>query len=301
MTSSAMKTAKQPGETGHVTEHLRTPQVLLACVQQIGPIGLDPCAVRDSLVDALVEWHGPPHESEDGLARSWTGYGLVYCFPPPRQADVWVLKMAREARAGVEIVALVDSRTDAPWLHDFVFPTATAVCYLRDSLQAIGEPDAAPRAVVYWGERAERFREVFATAGFVVLCDDLRPEPPWTMTVMRPTPTGTWVKQQGRRSRAVRALMATYAAELVSVAVRCPVAIGRRRVIITRFSAIACSRESLVLGGALVEELLVGQRLLCSVSGYQVEWRQAVDRKKPRTEIRIEDIPASQPARGHGE
>ena len=143
-----------------------TPESFLDLVRQIGNIGLDPCSNSESTVDALVSWD----KDDDGLAHSWGTVGLVYVNPPyGRQIGAWVSKCAHEAARGVEVLALVPSRTDTKWFQDHA-STAAAVCFMRGRLRFVGADNAAPfpSAVLYWGARVSRFRAVFGAVGLVV-------------------------------------------------------------------------------------------------------------------------------------
>jgi hypothetical protein len=273
-------------------EHMRTPGHLLERVRQLGDIGLDPCGVRRSLVRPFLEWRGV-YDIDDGLARSWQDHGLVYCFPPQSRTTDWAEKIAREARAGAEIVALLPCRVNAAWLHDYVFPTAAAICYWRGYLRALDEPrkSVPTRAVFYWGPRPERFRAVFASAGTVVLGDQMHRPSSWTLVIPTPSPVGTWVKQQGANSRAVRAYMVRFARELAhaAVAAGCRRAIGPRRVVITRYGARPVERASLEGGGQLVVDILVENGLIIDSADMDITWTQAIDRCSQRTEIQVSE------------
>ncbi len=247
---------------------------------------------RDWMSSASAE-----HGCEDGLARSWAGRGLVYCFPPSRHVARWARKIATEAGKhenieGTEIIAVLPSRVDAAWMHDYIFPTAAAVCYWRGRLRALGEPrkSLTPRIVAYWGPRPEDFRQAFHSAGSVVLGRHVHRPHSWLIVVPRPSPTGTWVKQQGANSRAVKAFTRRFAEELrlANLKVGCPPATGPRRVIITRYSGRETSQASLERGGNLIESVLQKQGLIAAEMGYELEWHQSIDRHQPRTAIRVQ-------------
>ncbi len=277
------------------SKHLRSPAAVLDRVGQLGDIGLDPCGVGRSPVHAGVEWRGPEQDCEDGLRRSWAGRGLVYCFPPSREVGRWARKIATEVRRhgdDVEVVALLPCRAAASWMHDYIFPAADAICYWRGTLRAIGEPHSSvtPRIVAYWGPRAHAFRNAFESAGSVVLGQHVHRHESWLIVVPRSSPTGTWINQQGKHSRAVQAFVDRFAADLrlANIKTRCPPATGRRLVTITRYSGRETSRASLRQGGALVESILRDQGLISAEFGYKLQWKQAIDRRRPRTEISIQ-------------
>jgi hypothetical protein len=164
-----------------------TPEVVLERVRQVAPIGLDPCSNAQSIVGALFEWRLA--RGEDGLVRSWGGFGLVFVNPPYGRALArWAEKIRREAESGVEIVVLVPHRTDTQW-YSHLAPAVRAKCEWRgrlhhprgvaDSRQASlfgGAPErvevdegpaAFPSVVLYCGPKVERFAAAFETAGEV--------------------------------------------------------------------------------------------------------------------------------------
>lgn len=271
--------------------HLRTPPEFLERVRQLGDIGLDPCAAPRNVVRARVEWHGPRYPDEDGLARSWAGHGLVYCFPPSSNIEIWARKLASEASAGVEIVALLPSRTDTRWFHHNVLLKANATCLWRGRLRAVGESERTvrPRGVYYFGERVHAFREAFASAGTLVLGEHIYKPREWLIVVPRSFPTGTWLDQQGRNSRAVQQFRMRFRNELQQAVIRagCPPAQEWRDVAIVRYGGKTVASDSMRRGSTVVDEALVALGLVSSQHGYHLACDQDVDRKQPRTEIRV--------------
>ena len=111
----------------------------------------------------------------------------------------------------------------------------------------------------------------------------------WQLVVPRPSPVGTWIKQQGRGSRAVKSCLERFAEELdlANAVERCPPATGSRHVAITRYGALATGQESLERGGEFVVAMLLERGLISTEHGYTIEWRQAIDRRRQRTEIKL--------------
>jgi phage N-6-adenine-methyltransferase len=157
--------------------HWATPTSFLDKVRRMGPIELDPCASEFSRGRvAALEWT----EADDGLARDWTGRGLVFCNPVyGTEIQHWALKLEVEGcDKGTEIVALLPSRTDARWWHNLV-DGAQAGCFVKGRVQFDNPPPDAqgggsnlPSFVCYWGPRVDAFLAAFADAG---LCVRLRP------------------------------------------------------------------------------------------------------------------------------
>ena len=150
----------------------RTPQNVVDLVREFagGEIALDPCSGPGSIVGARVEWT----EADDGLPRPWTidaHGGVAYVNPPyGRALPTWTEMCANEAMSGCEIALLVPARPDTRWWHSSVVGAADAICFWRGRLRFLGAPSSAPfpSALVYYGRREERFREVFAPYGWVV-------------------------------------------------------------------------------------------------------------------------------------
>lgn len=91
-------------------------------------ITLDSCALQDSAL--CDQWYGPDHPNEnrrDGLTQDWfkdANGGVVWMNPPygRGQTQEWLSKANSEALRGVEVLALVPSRTGALWFHKYCFP-----------------------------------------------------------------------------------------------------------------------------------------------------------------------------------
>jgi phage N-6-adenine-methyltransferase len=63
-----------------------------------------------------------PHyftEADDGLAQTWAPH-VVFMNPPYSQIAAWIRKAYEEAQAGATVVALIPSRTDTRYWHDYV-------------------------------------------------------------------------------------------------------------------------------------------------------------------------------------
>jgi hypothetical protein len=143
-----------------------TPPEVLRRVRLLGEIGLDPCSNPQSEVGAHIEWSR--ENGEDGLSQPWTDYGLVFVNPPygGKTSLTWTKKIADEARAGVEIVALLPARTDTRWFHLYG-RKADALVFWEGRLTFLGAPTSAPfpSLLLYYGPRWITFLAVFADCG----------------------------------------------------------------------------------------------------------------------------------------
>ena len=130
----------------------QTPSTLLVAILAAADreaFDLDPCSPRaDGPVPALTRWT----ETDDGLARAWSG-GLVFVNPPySRSLPKWVAKCAQEAAAGAIVIGLVPSRTDTRWWHDSVAGRADIIM-LKGRLKFGNGKGSAPfpSALIVWG------------------------------------------------------------------------------------------------------------------------------------------------------
>ncbi len=161
-----------------------TPQKYVEAVKRVfdGVIDLDPCSNKWSLVGARVEWIPPKN---DGLLEDWD-YRTVYVNPPygadrSRGTTIknWLGKCSESHRLyNSEVLALVPVAANTSHWKQYVWGNATATCFLYDTRlkfleQGADEGKGAPMAcaMIYWGNRYQRFFEVFIEFGAVV---DLR-------------------------------------------------------------------------------------------------------------------------------
>ncbi|MFN0132252.1 MAG: DNA N-6-adenine-methyltransferase [Phycisphaerales bacterium] len=161
-----------------------TPLKYVRAVREVlgGRIALDPCSNRYSVVNAEVEYTLPEH---DGLHESWD-FPTIYVNPPygadrERGTTIkhWLRRcaVARE-RHGAQVLALVPVATNTKHWKDYIFGVADAVTFLYDTrlrflVDGKDEGKGAPMscAMAYWGDRPDRFDEIFTPHGAVV---DLR-------------------------------------------------------------------------------------------------------------------------------
>lgn len=167
-----------------------TPREFLDPAREIlGPIGLDPCSNEFSTVRARTEWRF--ERGEDGLARTWGGFGLVFMNPTYNALITWSRKLVSEVRAhDIEALALVPHRTDTVWYQDFastcdakvewrgrlcfprvMVPGPQLALFAGDDPSTEAEDDAGPSTFpavgLYWGGRVRRFAQGFSKYGVV--------------------------------------------------------------------------------------------------------------------------------------
>lgn len=95
------------------------------------------------------------------LDKIWDGHGWGWLNPPfGREIGTWLRKASESARP---IVALVPTRTNAPWWHDIVLPRATEIRFARKKLPFVepnghkGVPFTGHALVIFNGKWRDGF------------------------------------------------------------------------------------------------------------------------------------------------
>ncbi len=98
--------------------------------------------------NALLSRHWT--EADEPLLRSWAGE-RVFVNPPYSHVSRWMEKAWNEAATAELVVALVPSRTDTAWWHDYVMQ-ANEIRFIRGRLKFSGTKFNAPfpSAIVVW-------------------------------------------------------------------------------------------------------------------------------------------------------
>ena len=86
---------------------------------------------------------------DEGLTVDWSS--PVFVNPPyGREIGKWVAKAQEQAQRGVTVVALLPSRTDTRWWHDYVMKAAD-IRFIRGRLHFDERgPAPFPSAIVVW-------------------------------------------------------------------------------------------------------------------------------------------------------
>jgi len=152
-----------------------------------GSISLDPCSNEYSIVNAETEYSLPTH---DGLKKKWN-YPTIYVNPPygsdrERGTTIkhWLAKCAlSHMDYNSEVLALVPVATNTGHWKKSVFGQAKAVCFLYDTRLKflengldIGKGAPMSCSMVYWGNRYDKFYDIFIEHGAVVDLSNLKGE-----------------------------------------------------------------------------------------------------------------------------
>jgi len=114
-----------------------TPQEVFDGLDAEFHFDLDPCAVPET---AKCKQY---YTGIEGLLRPWDG--RVFCNPPyGRYIGNWVQKCAGAVHQEAQIVvALLPSRTDTAWFHDYVL-SCDEIRFMRGRLHFDGYDNGAP-------------------------------------------------------------------------------------------------------------------------------------------------------------
>ncbi len=132
----------------------RTPATVFGQLDaEFGPFTLDPCAAAP--IKPGIHWFD---EEDQGLWQEWSG--RVFVNPPYGRAIVdWMRKIDLERHRCEVIVALVPSRTDSAWWHDYAMKAAE-IRFIRGrlSFEGVEAPRGHnapfPSAVLIYEDRA---------------------------------------------------------------------------------------------------------------------------------------------------
>lgn len=109
--------------TADKSEWLSPPKLVAA----LGTFDLDPCAPQARPWDTAITHF---HKGEDGLGKKWKG--RVWCNPPyGQETGKWLERCAEHKNA----IALIFARTETNHWHDFVWPKAHAIFFLRKRIR----------------------------------------------------------------------------------------------------------------------------------------------------------------------
>lgn len=92
---------------------------------KLGPFDLDPCSPVVRPWDTAKKYYTI---ADSGLLKPWNGF--VWCNPPYNDIKAWMARMVEHNNG----IALTFARTDTAYWHEYVFPKASALFFLRGRL-----------------------------------------------------------------------------------------------------------------------------------------------------------------------
>lgn len=123
----------------------------LGIITYFGEFDLDPCAPVDPLWRTAKIMY---NKNDDGLSKEW--HGRVWLNPPYSRPLItqFVKKMSEHGNG----IALLFNRCDNAMFHDIIFPTATAMKFLRKRIRFYrpdgtrGDSPGCGSVLIAWGE-----------------------------------------------------------------------------------------------------------------------------------------------------
>ncbi len=146
------------------------PDIIVAAIEVMGAIDLDPCSdCRTGVPNIPAKAHYTLED--DGLSQPWGPKRRVFLHPPSARATgKWVNKLCDEYEAGniTEGITLVRAVVDSDWWQRL---TAYPVCFVHHRLRFGGSahPERFPSAVVYLGPNMQHFTEAFSQLGTIYI------------------------------------------------------------------------------------------------------------------------------------
>ena len=91
---------------------------------------LDPCASNNN-----YKCDNYYTIKDNGLSKDWSK-DVVFMNPPyGREIKYWVEKAYRESLQGATVVCLIPARTDTSYWHDYIFPHANDIRFIRGRIK----------------------------------------------------------------------------------------------------------------------------------------------------------------------
>lgn len=106
-----------------------TPKTIFDPMNDVWKFTLDAAALPES---ALCSNFYSPDNS--GLNKDWST-DIVWCNPPYDDLRTWTKKCSDEYKNGSTVIMLIPSRTDTKAFHDYIYPVAPAVCYIKGRIK----------------------------------------------------------------------------------------------------------------------------------------------------------------------
>lgn len=130
-----------------------TPQELFDELNREFNFTLDPCATSQN-----TKCHKYYTKKENGLKQDWSK-DIVFMNPPyGGHAGLWIKKAYEESKKGAVIVCLIVSSTDRSYWHDYIFPHASEIRFLRGRIRFSEAESTAPfaSAIIVFRDRESK-------------------------------------------------------------------------------------------------------------------------------------------------
>lgn len=152
----------------------RTPLEIIRAERLFAYIGGDPAGHPESLVKA--RWQYLVEQAQDGLLLPWPVYPweIAHWNPPYSMGNLpaWTAKAAKEWRDNrTASIGVLLGDVYTGWFQETCAENASAFCLWRGRVSHVGPKSGTPRGgtvLVYFGERVNRFIDVFQHHGLAV-------------------------------------------------------------------------------------------------------------------------------------
>ena len=146
-----MNTNIQPLMTSNTNEWY-TPKKLFDELNEEFNFNLDPCCTVESA--KCKDFYT---EATNGLSKSWEGKTVFMNPPYGREIKKWIEKAYMESlKPNTKVVALIPSRTDTSYWHDYIFNKAKDIRFLRGRIKFVdidgnsSSPAPFPSSIIVW-------------------------------------------------------------------------------------------------------------------------------------------------------
>jgi phage N-6-adenine-methyltransferase len=132
------------------TNEWATPQWLFNELNDEFNFTLDPCATKENHKCSKFFTI-----NEDGLLQNWSLESVFMNPPYGGNTGAWIKKALEESKKGAIVACLIVSSTDRSYWHDFIFPFADQIRFIRGKITFGEATSTAPfaSAIVIFGKK----------------------------------------------------------------------------------------------------------------------------------------------------
>jgi len=142
--------------TSSISNEYATPQDFFDELDREFGFTLDPCSTHKNA-------KCPKHftKAENGLFQDWVGETVFMNPPYGRETPNWIKKAFIESLKGATVVCLIVPATDRSYWHDYIFPYAAQIRFVRGRLKFNDGKESAPfpSAVVIFTQKIKYDRK----------------------------------------------------------------------------------------------------------------------------------------------
>ena len=149
--------ALQKAMVSSKTNEWETPQEFFNKLNEEFSFTLDPCSNGNHKCDKFYTI------KEDGLKQDWSKE-IVFMNPPyGGHTGDWIKKALEESQRGATVVCLIVSSTDRSYWHEYIFPFAKQIRFIRGRLKFGEASSTAPfaSAIVIFSPREFNQKIIF--------------------------------------------------------------------------------------------------------------------------------------------